>query len=531
MPTEPSTTNRPTALRATLAISCIFALCGVVASTAVGAPDEPLDMPWRQAGLTERQAAAHLLDRFTYGARPGEVDRVVAMGMERWVEQQLDGTADEPRDLERLLRSRPSLEMETVDLAQTYPPPGRVLAMAVEDGVINRPDPDRAPDKDPQRDPQRDPEMRRAVMEFAQERGLQSQREAMADLMIQKLARARYSQNQLHELLTDFWFNHFNVSLTDNQARVYLWPYERDAIRPHVTGSFRDMIGATARHPAMLTYLDNALSVAEEDVTTTLELRMQDAFGRRGQGARAGRSGRSARMRDRAGARDRQRGDEAQRRRRTTGLNENYARELMELHTLGVDGGYTQDDVVEVARAFTGWSIVPPRGLPERLEQADSRRRQRAGFVIDGAFLFRADAHDAEKKTVLGTKLRAGRGIEDGEDVLDLLAVHPSTARHLSTKLATRFVSDEPPESLVDRLAKTYLATGGDLRRVMRTLVESPEFWSAERHSPEDQVAAGAGHVGAAGGRRPSQRSARAAGLDPPHGPAALCLPGAHRLS
>ncbi|RMH21384.1 MAG: DUF1800 domain-containing protein, partial [Acidobacteria bacterium] len=166
--------------------------------------------------------------------------------------------------------------------------------------------------------------------------------------------------------------------------------------------------------------------------------------------------------------------------RRPRGLNENYARELLELHTLGVDGGYDQQDVVEVARAFTGWTLVPPRQLidrrgAQRLEQA--RRMRGAGFVVGEDFLFRADAHDAGPKTVLGTKLAPGRGIEDGLQVLDLVARHPSTARHLATKLAVRFVSDQPPASLVDRLAETFTRTGGDLAAMVRTLAYSPEFW------------------------------------------------------
>jgi uncharacterized protein (DUF1800 family) len=190
--------------------------------------------------------------------------------------------------------------------------------------------------------------------------------------------------------------------------------------------------------------------------------------------------------------------------RRPRGLNENYARELLELHTLGVDGGYTQDDVVAVARAFTGWTTYPPgplRGeVEERIERA--RRFPDAGFVFEESFLFRADAHDAGGKTILGRRYPAGRGIEDGVEVLDQLARHPSTARHLATRLAVRFVADEPPAALVDRLAASYLASGGDLRRLMRELVESPELWSPDaRHakvkSPFELAASALRAVGA----------------------------------
>lgn len=436
-------------------------------SRATTSGEHSIEMPWRQAGLTERQAAAHLLDRFTYGPRPGEVDRLVEMGLERWFEQQLAGDIQAP-DLDNILGPRPTLEMTALELASRYPQPGRVLMMAVEDGVVERD----VLDDEGQETDRRDPEMRHAVKTYAREQGFKPQREALADLMIQKLAHARYSENQLQEMLTDFWFNHFNVSLTDNQARIYLWPYERDAIRPHVVGSFRDMLSATAHHPAMLLYLDNARSVAKDGVTTTLDVRFAQAT--RGHDRLRRRRGFDPRGRRRAS------GENDLPERRATGPNENYARELMELHTLGVDGGFGQDDVVDVARAFTGWTLIPPAGLPERLQQTDERRRRRMGFVIDGPFLFRADAHDAERKEVLGHWLPAGRGVEDGEEVLNLLAAHPSTARHLTTKLAVRFVSDEPPESLVDRLAKVFLGSSGDLRKVMVALVESPEFWSQD---------------------------------------------------
>ena len=424
-----------------------------------------LEMPWREAGLTERQAAAHLLDRLAYGARPGEVDRVVEMGLATWVEAQLRGDRQDPK-VDAWLAKGKSLELSAREIAELYPNPGMVRRRAMEAGVVERPE--RGDESDDAREPM-DRQDRRAMREWAREQGIRPSREAMYELMTQKLARAIYSENQLTEVLTDFWFNHFNVSITDNQARIYVWPYERDAIRPHITGNFRSMLEATAKHPAMLAYLDNARSTANPGTKTTLDLR-RAAF----EGDRRGRRGRLERR-----SRD---GDRRERRRRSEGLNENYARELMELHTLGVDGGYDQNDVVEVARAFTGWSGYPPdrsrRGLSRRIERA--KRFPNAGFVFEESFIFRADAHDAEAKTVLGHRLPAGRGIEDGLQVLDILASHPSTARHLARKFATRFVSDEPPESLVERLAQSFERTGGDLGQWVVTLVESPEFWAPE---------------------------------------------------
>jgi uncharacterized protein (DUF1800 family) len=235
------------------------------------------------------------------------------------------------------------------------------------------------------------------------------------DLAESKVYRALYSNRQLQEVLTDFWFNHFNVFIDKGADRYLVTSYERDAIRPHVLGKFSDLLRATAEHPAMLFYLDNWQSIAE-------------------------------------GAAPRQK----------RGLNENYARELMELHTLGVDGGYTQKDIIEVARCFTGWTIRNPRQ--------------------GGGFYFAPRLHDKGEKTVLGVKIPAGGGQEDALKVLEILARHPSTARFISRKLAVRFVSDNPPAALVDKLAKTYQKSDGDIREVLRVLFESKEFWAKEAY-------------------------------------------------
>ncbi|MDY7092828.1 MAG: DUF1800 domain-containing protein [Acidobacteriota bacterium] len=418
-------------------------------------------LPWRAAGWSEGQAAAHLLDRFAFGPRPGEVQAVREMGLERWLEQQLAADRRSPQ-LETRLARLDLWKLTEDELASTFPNPGQLLMQAVAEGVLDREQVEalragaegagaqgagaqgvggEGTGVDRRR-------ARRQVMEWAREQGYRSQRELLQQLMAAKLYRAVYSENQLQEVLTDFWFNHFNVSLTDNQVRPYILAYERDALRPRSLGRFPRLLEATARHPAMLLYLDNARSAAEEGVRTTF------AGGRRARAAR----------------------------RRVVGLNENYARELLELHTLGVDGGYSQRDVVEVARAFTGWTVVPSGSagdrVRERLERA--RRARGLGFVVDGPFLFRADQHDAEAKTVLGRRLAPGRGIEDGEEVLDLLASHPSTARHLARKLAARFVTDEPPAPLVEQLAQVYRRSGGDAAEMVRALAYSPHFWSPE---------------------------------------------------
>jgi uncharacterized protein (DUF1800 family) len=247
----------------------------------------------------------------------------------------------------------------------------------------------------------------------------QPQQIVYSDLTEGKIFRAVYSDKQLEEVLTDFWFNHFNVFFEKGSDRDYVTSYERDVIRPHVLGKFRDLLLATAESPAMLFYLDNWESVGPNS---------EQGANLRGKGQRRG-------------------------------LNENYGRELMELHTLGVDGGYTQKDVTEVSRCFTGWTIHnPQRG---------------------GGFEFNPRMHDNGEKTVLGVKITAG-GMEDGLQVLEMLAKSPATARFISKKLAMRFVSDNPPPELLDRMSKTFLSTDGDLREVMRAMITSPEFWSPD---------------------------------------------------
>lgn len=425
--------------------------CMLVLLLGLPAPAQPppqrQQLPYRQAGLTERQAAAHLLDRLAYGPRPGDIDRVVKIGLERWVDQQLAGNLPDPPTLTARLKSMPAMSLSAEQLVEKYPPLPRVRQEAMQAGVITKDDKEDLGNK----------AYRQKLIRFGIERGYRPARELNQQLVSQKILRAVYGQNQLSEVLTDFWFNHFNVSLTDNQCRLQIFSYERDAIRPRVLGSFRGLLGATAKHPAMLLYLDNAQSTASKGATTTLDDKMEQLP-----------PGLQVQARQKA---------EQLKKRRAQGINENYARELMELHTLGVDGGYTQKDVQEMARILTGWTVNPAvigRKLPQ-LERA-----KRVGAVIDGSFLFRPDAHDSGTKVVLGRTFPAGRGLEEGEQALDLLATHPSTARFVTGKLARWFVSDNPPASLEKRLAATFQSSRGDMRQVMRTLVYSPEFWSAE---------------------------------------------------
>jgi uncharacterized protein (DUF1800 family) len=267
----------------------------------------------------------------------------------------------------------------------------------------------------------------------------------IVELSEQKMLRAIYSERQLQEVLADFWFNHFNVDARKGADRFLLTEYEREAIRPHVLGKFRDLLEATAKSPAMLFYLDNWMSADPNGP------HMQAAPPRIVRGPFGGVTviPRPPRLP--------QQGKNAPK-----GLNENYGRELMELHTLGVDGGYTQKDVTEVARAFTGWTIQQPRN--------------------GGAYRFEPRLHDPGRKVVLDHVIKAGGGEGDGEEVLDILARHPSTARFVSTKLVRRFVSDTPPPALVDRAAKRFRETDGDIREVIRTILTSQEFLAPEAY-------------------------------------------------
>ena len=275
------------------------------------------------------------------------------------------------------------------------------------------------------------PDLRREALAAQQPAGYVNQ-----ELVEHKLLRALYSNRQLEEVLVDFWMNHFNVFNGKAQERQLITSYERDAIRPNVFGHFRDLLLATAQHPAMLLYLDNWQSqVLRDDI--------RPAIGPNGAPLPR------------------------------PGLNENYGREILELHTLGVDGGYTQEDVIAVARAFSGWTIYDIGRYAE--------------------FQFNPAGHDRKEKRVLGHTLPAGRGQQDGLDVIDMLARHPSTAKFISKKLAQRFVADAPPASLVDRMAATFTKTDGDIRAVLQTMFASPEFfsegaWRAKFKSPLEIV-------------------------------------------
>ena len=383
-------------------------------------------LPTVQRELSADEQTIHVLNRLAFGPRPGDVQRVKAIGVDRWITQQLDPRRIRNDANERLIADAfPSVRLTASQLFEEAPPPNVIRRQARRQGdtVLTR----------------ADSMMLRSAAREA--------RAVVGDVIGARVARSVASERQLEEVMVDFWLNHFTVFAGKNVVRYYLADYEREAIRPYVLGRFRDLLGAVAQSPAMLLYLDNAQSVADSTRPTL--------GGRFGQGVR-GRGGLRGRLARRPQAAARL---DSLRARMPRGLNENYARELLELHTLGVDGGYTQQDVIGVARSLTGWTV------PGARRGADG-------------FRFVPMLHDAGEKHVLGHRLAAGRGLEDGEDVLDLLCNHPSTARHIARKLAIRFVSDTPPAQLVDRAAATFTRTHGDIREVVRTIITSEEFFS-----------------------------------------------------
>ena len=427
----------------------VFVATGVVA--ALLAPTRA-QQPARSAvpASPDDKVIVHVLNRIGFGPAPGDVDRVRRMGLAAYIDQQLHPERLADTAVAERLAGFTTLRMTTQELAEKYYIPAqmeRQRRQRAQQGV----------------EPPAGPPQPQVMTE--QMRG---ERQAFAELAQQKILRAVYSERQLEEVMVDFWFNHFNVFGGKGPTRMYLTEYERDVIRPHALGRFADLLHGTAKSPAMLFYLDNWQSVAPEGTQTSAAT--AGSIGPRGR-PRPGQAGtlngrRRPGLPPRPGARQRPGSLEpgmqpplppAQNRRRD--INENYARELMELHTLGVDGGYTQQDIREVARAFTGWTILAPRR--------------------GGEFRFEPRMHDDGEKVVLGQRIKSGAGMKDGEAILDMLARHPSTARFIATKLARRFVADAPPPALVKRAAARFTETKGDIREVVRVIVTSPEFFAA----------------------------------------------------
>jgi len=493
----------------------MFVSLGIDVPAAAAAEKKPKHDPVLKGlpitDLTADEAILHALNRLAYGPRPGDIARIKQVGLAKWIDQQLNPNSINDSAVEARLDIYPTLRMHTPQLLAEYPNPKQAAkqelkaqnqnanqqpgAAAAE--VIARDMQSKSAPQDPVQQPAQGSDA--AITAMAQEmdsaspagKSAESSRTPMsasaADLpspmklnpptrgvnqrdplgvdpnavpraisddskrpqrVVEELAMAKtlsaiYSERQLQQVMDDFWFNHFNVFAGKGEVKWYLTSYERDVIQPHAFGKFKDLVTATAQSPAMLFYLDNFLSAdpnAAQRLAAQRAMRQQMRRGPYGYPPRAPQQGQNKKPQQR-------------------GLNENYGRELMELHTLGVDGGYAQKDVTEVARAFTGWTIEKPREYPQ--------------------FKFDERLHDPDPKIVLGKKIHAG-GMKDGEEVIALLSKNPNTARFLSTKLARRFVSDTPPPALVDRMAKSFEKSDGDIREVLRTMIYSPEFWSRD---------------------------------------------------
>ncbi len=500
-----STTPR-SFLAAVLSVACVLSLTiELPASAAIPAAakdKKPKAVPALKglpiSELTADEAILQALNRLAYGPRPGDVERVRQMGLAKWIEQQLNPNSIEDKAIEARLTDYPTLRMSTAKLMDEYPQPKQAEKLAEKQVQAQARQEQRKSDAAAEtvaRDMQgaqgkpvgggggevpqltaanAKQEMSDATAPMKQEqfegnpatKGVRKRnvlgggdpnnvpraiaddskrpQRVVAELGMAKVTRAIYSQRQLEQVMDDFWFNHFNVFAGKGEDRYYLTSYERDVIQPHALGKFKDLVTGTAKSPAMLFYLDNFLSA---DPRAAQRQAMERAMR---QQARRGRFGGPRPMPNPQQARKNERG-----------LNENYGRELMELHTLGVDGGYTQKDVTEVARCFTGWTIEKPR--------------QYADFKFDDRL------HDPDPKIVLGRKIHAG-GMKDGEQVINLLVHHSSTAKFISTKLARRFVSDNPPPALVQRMAQTFQSSDGDIKAVLHTMIWSPEFWSRESY-------------------------------------------------
>jgi uncharacterized protein (DUF1800 family) len=427
--------------------------------------EEPagLTFPYKKAGLTQRQAAAHLLGRFTYGVRPGDIDAAVKMGLEKWFLQQLKGSLPDD-SLKQLLSGYDAINLSNSEVVQNYPNNGRVIRAAVKDGVIHKDSAGLADRK----------EYREVIVNYMKQNNLKPQQELFRQLINQKILRAVYTNNQTREILTDFWFNHFNVSITKNICAEFIPAYERDVIRPNVFGKFENLVLATAKSPAMLMYLDNFNSAAAPQTATQAQINEQ----LRKRIIKAGMQGTDTSLRANVLRK-------VQQNKQVQGINENYAREVMELHTLGVDGGYTQSDVTQAARILTGWTIYPQENtngsvIKNMIEKVGEDNLEKRGFIHEGDFLFAANRHDNGEKTVLGKQFPANGGYQEGVELLKMFANHPSAAKFISRKIAVRFVSDNPSQKLIDRMAGTFLKTSGSITDVLLTMVSSPEFWNKE---------------------------------------------------
>ncbi len=454
----------------------------------------------------------HTLNRLAFGARPGDIERVRAMGVNAYIEAQLRPRNINDSKLEARLRDFPALKLSNTELLAKYPAPGALLRRMQRTGDAPEElkelrerrtngnanaDSDKAKNtgamngqampnasmsgqtmnaQGNSRNPDR-AEYRQAIAGYYRKNNLELPAQIMQQLQASRILRATYSERQLQEVMVDFWSNHFNVFANKGADKWYLVSYDRDVIRPNALGNFRDLLEATAKSPAMLFYLDNFQSVSPDAPNNRGQQRRMNQMNRGGMMNDGMRAERRARRQQAQGEMNNQDAmpQQANNKRPKRGINENYARELMELHTLGVEGGYTQKDIVEVARCFTGWTIFSPRGYNGKNTNRMAQVAERQGLKA-GEFYFNPRLHDDGEKIVLDQKIPAGGGIEDAQKVLDILAKHPSTAKFMATKLARKFVMDNPTPELVTRVASAFTKSNGDIAETLRAVFTSPEF-------------------------------------------------------
>jgi len=459
----------------------------------------------RAKPLTEDQKIVHVLNRLGFGARPGDIEKVRAIGIQKYIERQLEAVAVEDTVAEKKVNDLEIFKMSTSEVFAKYPNPGALLrqleggrqaqaAARNRQATAAKPNGDSMTGEQPEgrmtTDEQR--ARREKLQALYREYDLRPANQLVPQIAANRVLRAVYSERQLQEVMVDFWQNHFNVFSGKAAVRWYIPSYERDVLRKNALGNFKDLVVGTAQHPAMLFFLDNFQSQAPNT----------QAAGR-GALQRALRNGnldprRREQIKQRQGLTDAQldqrieRAKKAGQAQRDRGINENYARELMELHTLGVDSGYTQKDIVDVARSFTGWTIADPRGYRRAaaasIQGTEDRRLDRlqrmAGVPDDtesGEFYFNERWHDKNAKTVLGQKVEEG-GIKDGLKVIDILVKHPSTAKFIARKLAVKFVNDNPSEALVGRIASAFSRSNGDIKTTLRAVFSDKEFFAPENY-------------------------------------------------
>jgi len=456
--------------------------------------------------LTEEQKILHVLNRLGFGARPGDVEKVKKIGLDKYIQQQLDPASIDDSVAEAKVKGLEIFNMSTAEVFAKYPNPGALLRQ-LEGGKRAQADKNANAQAQPQapeqmtEDQQR--ERRQKLAALYREYDLRPAGQLMPQIAANRILRAVYSDRQLQEVMVDFWQNHFNVFSGKAAVRWYIPSYERDVLRKNALGNFKDLLIGTAEHPAMLFYLDNFQSVSPNAQAPQANGggngRIQQILRNGGQLPPQARErmkrqqGLSDAEIDQRIARIRNNPQSQQQQKRPQrGINENYARELMELHTLGVDGGYTQKDIVEVAKAFTGWTITDPRGyrkaaakmITGKEDRRAVKQQRMAGIPDDlesGEFYFNDRWHEKGAKYVLGQKVDEG-GIKDGLKVIDILVDHPSTAKFIAKKLAVKFVSDNPSPALVDRVADAFHKSHGDIKTTLRALFTDKEFFAPENY-------------------------------------------------